>query len=303
VKHVNDPFSAESASVKVENSIYLPDITVALADYSQVAATLQLDVSFLGWPGGAFTMFVRSGGKARAVPRTSVIAYEDTMRLLIVEDDRGVAEVLQRGLLSERMAVDLVHDGQDGLDMAVSGSYDALILDLMLPGMGGLEVARELRAGGVSTPILMLTAKDTLNDRLRGFGAGADDYLCKPFAFAELLARLRAIMRRGTPVLADDRLVVGDLVLDRGSHEVTREGRQIHLSPKEFAVLEYLMENVDRVLSRTLILERGWDYAFDSFGNVVDVTIRRLRKAVDEGYEHQLIHTVRTVGYKIKTPP
>ncbi len=225
------------------------------------------------------------------------------MRLLIVEDDRGVADVLRRGLLAEHMTVELVHNGHDGLDLAMKGSYNALILDLMLPDIGGLEVARELRAAGVPTPILMLTAKDALDDRLTGFGAGADDYLCKPFAFAELLARLRAIMRRGTPVLVDDRLVVGDLELDRASHAVTRAGVQVHLSPKEFAVLEYLMENADRVLSRTLILERGWDYALDSFGNVVDVTIRRLRKAIDEGHDYQLIYTVRTVGYKIKTPP
>lgn len=225
------------------------------------------------------------------------------MRLLIVEDDRGVADVLRRGLVAEQMTVELVHNGQDGLDLAMKGSYDVLILDLMLPDMGGLGVARELRATGVPTPILMLTAKDTLDDRLTGFGAGADDYLCKPFAFAELLARLRAIMRRGRPVLVDDRLVVGDLELDRASHEVTRAGLPVQLSPKEFAVLEYLMENADRVLSRTLILERGWDYALDSFSNVVDVTIRRLRKAMDEGHDYQLIYTVRTVGYKIKTPP
>lgn len=247
-------------------------------------------------------MRVRPGETAGALPQATVTAGEGTMRLLIVEDDRGVADVLRRGLSSERMSVEILHDGEDGLDMAMSGAYDALILDLMLPGMGGLEIARELRAGGVHTPILMLTAKDTLDDRLRGFGAGADDYLCKPFAFAELLARLRALMRRSAPRLADDRLVVGDLELDRASHEVIRAGQSIHLSPKEFGVLEHLMENADRVLSRTLILERGWDYALDSFGNVVDVTIRRLRKAVDEGYEHQLIHTVRTVGYKIKTP-
>lgn len=224
------------------------------------------------------------------------------MRLLVVEDDRGVADVLQRGLLADRIAVELAHSGQDGLDMAMRGSYDALILDLMLPGVGGLEVTRRLRDAGIATPILMLTAKDSLDDRLIGFQSGADDYLCKPFAFAELLARLRAVMRRGTRLLADDRLVVGDLELNRASHEVTRAGQPVHLSPKEFAVLEYLMENADRVLTRTLILERGWDYALDSFGNVVDVTIRRLRKAIDDGHEYQLICTVRTVGYKIKTP-
>jgi len=173
---------------------------------------------------------------------------------------------------------------------------------VMLPGLDGLELARRLRAEHLSVPILMLTARDALHDRLRGFDAGADDYLPKPFAFEELLARLRAITRRAGATPEDDRLVVGDLVLDRRSHEVTRAGRPLDLSPKEYALLEYLMRHPGQVLSRTLILERVWDYGFDSFANVVDATIRRLRKAVDEGFEQPLIHTVRGVGYKIKAP-
>jgi DNA-binding response OmpR family regulator len=166
--------------------------------------------------------------------------------------------------------------------------------------MDGLEIARRLREEQLTVPVLMLTARDTLHDRLRGFDVGADDYLTKPFAFEELLARLRAITRRGGRRTDEDRLVVGDLVLDRVAHEVQRGGAPIALSPKEFALLEYLMRHPGQVLSRTMIMERVWDYGFGSFANVVDATIRRLRKAVDEGFEQQLIQTVRGVGYKIK---
>jgi len=221
------------------------------------------------------------------------------MHVLVVEDDRSLADLLQRGLTQERHVVDVAHDGDEGLERAESGIYDALILDVMLPGRDGLEIARRLRAARIAAPILMLTARDALHDRLRGFDAGADDYLAKPFAFEELLARLRAIMRR-TGAAAADQLVVGDLVLDDRAHEVTRAGRTIDLSPKEYALLEYLMRHPGQVLSRTLIMERVWDYGSDAFANVVDVTIRRLRKAVDEGFEGPLIHTVRGVGYKIK---
>ncbi len=221
------------------------------------------------------------------------------MHVLVVEDDRSLADLLRRGLTQERHVVDVAHDGDEGLERAESGIYDALILDVMLPGRDGLEIARRLRAARIAVPILMLTARDALHDRLRGFDAGADDYLAKPFAFEELLARLRAIMRR-TGATADDQLVVGDLVLDDRAHEVTRAGRIIDLSPKEYALLEYLMRHPGQVLSRTLIMERVWDYGSDAFANVVDVTIRRLRKAVDEGFEGPLIHTVRGVGYKIK---
>ena len=224
------------------------------------------------------------------------------MHLLIVEDDRALADLLRRGLTQERYIVDVVHDGHNGLEQAGSGVFDAVILDVMLPGIDGLEVSRRLRADGAIIPILMLTARDALRDRLRGFDAGADDYLPKPFAFEELLARVRAILRRSGSPAEDDRLVVGDLVLDRRGHEVTRGGRPIDLSPKEFALLEYLMRHPGQVLSRTLILERVWDYGFDSFANVVDATIRRLRRAVDEEFPTPLIHTVRGVGYKIKAP-
>ena len=224
------------------------------------------------------------------------------MHLLVVEDDRSLADLLRRGLTQERHVVDVSHDGAEGLERAESEAYDALILDLMLPGIDGLEIARLLRADRNPVPILMLTARDGLHDRLKGFDAGADDYLSKPFAFEELRARLRAITRRaGTRTPAeDDRLIVGDLVLDLRAHEATRAGRTLDLSPKEFALLEYLMRHPGQVMSRTLILERVWDYGFDSFANVVDATIRRLRKEVDEDFAQPLIHTVRGVGYKIK---
>lgn len=226
---------------------------------------------------------------------------ERRLHLLVVEDDRALAGLLRKGLTEERHVVDVVYDGHEAFDRAESGAYDAVILDVMLPGMDGLAVARRLRADGVGTPVLMLTARDTLHDRLRGFDAGADDYLSKPFAFEELLARLRAIIRRGAvAVVEEDRLIVGDLVMDRRAHEVTRAGQPIDLAPKEYALLEYLMRHPGQVLSRTLILERVWDYGFDSFANVVDATIRRLRKVVDEDFAQPLIHTVRGVGYKIK---
>jgi DNA-binding response OmpR family regulator len=221
------------------------------------------------------------------------------MHLLVVEDNRSLADLLRKGLEEERNVVEVATTGEEGLYRAEGGTYDAVILDLMLPDLDGLEIARRLRAEKNAVPILMLTARDTLSDRLRGFDEGADDYLTKPFSFQELLARLRAITRRG-PALRDDTLTVDDLVLDRRSHEVTRGDKRIHLTPKEYALLEYLMERPGQVLSRTLILERIWDYAFTSFGNVVDVTVRRLRKAVDDGADRQLIQTVRGVGYKIQ---
>jgi len=228
------------------------------------------------------------------------------MHLLVVEDDWSLADLVRRGLAQERHVVDVAHDGAEGLERAESGVYDALILDLMLPGLGGLDIARRLRADANRVPILMLTARDALHDRLKGFDAGADDYLPKPFAFEELLARLRAITRRASggadAAPESERLVVGDLVLDLRAHEATRAGRSLELSPKEFALLEYLMRHPGQVMSRTLILERVWDYGFDSFANVVDATVRRLRKVVDEGYDTPLIHTVRGVGYKIKAP-
>ena len=224
------------------------------------------------------------------------------MHVLVVEDDRALADLLRRGLTQEYYTVDVAHEGIGGLERAESGAYDAMVLDVMLPGMDGLQIARRLRAEGSNLPILMLTARDALHDKLGGFSAGADDYLAKPFAFEELLARLRACARRSSPQIEQDRLTAGDLVLDRRAHEVIRAGKTLDLTPKEFALLEYLMRHPGQVLSRTLILERVWDYSFDSLANVVDATIRRLRKVVDEGFAYPLIHTVRGVGYKLKVP-
>jgi DNA-binding response OmpR family regulator len=222
------------------------------------------------------------------------------MRLLVVEDDRSLAEALRRGLVQEGNVVDVAHRGDEGMELAASGVHDAVIMDVMLPGIDGMEAAKRLRAQGLHVPILMLTARDALTDRLAGFDAGADDYLTKPFAFQELLARLRAIGRRGGAPIEDERLVVGDLVMDTRSHEVSRGGKVIDLAPREYALLEFLMRNQGQALSRTMILDRVWEYGFDSFANVVDATILRLRKAIDDGYDQQLIQTVRGVGYRIK---
>ena len=222
------------------------------------------------------------------------------MRLLVVEDDRSLAEALRRGLSQEGHVVDVVHDGAEGLDLAESGVHDAVVLDVMLPVLDGMTVARRLRAENIHVPVLMLTARDALPDRISGFNAGADDYLTKPFAFEELLARLRAITRRGGAPIAEERLIVGDLMMDTRSREVTRAGKIIDLPPREYALLEYLMRHPGQALSRTMILDRVWEYGFDSFANVVDAAILRLRKAVDEGFDRPLIQTVRGVGYRIK---
>jgi DNA-binding response OmpR family regulator len=225
------------------------------------------------------------------------------MHILVVEDDRTLTELLVRGLTREAYTVDVVQDGDDGLARALRGAYDAVILDVMLPAVDGLEIVRRLRVAGVRTPVLMLTARDALYDRLRGFSAGADDYLPKPFAFEELLARLRAIVRRGSLPQDEGRLVVGDLVLDPRAHEVWRAGKPITLSPREFALLEYLMRHPGQVLSQTMIREQVWqDDGVGAFANVVEAAIHRLRKAVDDGDSTPLIQTIRGVGYKIKAP-
>ena len=224
------------------------------------------------------------------------------MHVLVVEDDRPLADLLRRGLLQEHYTVDVAYDGNEGWDRAGAGIHDALVLDVMLPALDGLSIARGLRQAGITVPILMLTARDALHDRLRGFESGADDYLAKPFALEELLARLRAITRRSGGTTDPDRLEIGEVVLDRRSHTVMRAERPIELRPKEFALLEYLMRHPGQVLSRTLILDRVWDYGFDAMGNVVDATILRLRKAIDEDFERPVIGTVRGVGYKFNVP-
>jgi heavy metal response regulator len=221
------------------------------------------------------------------------------MRILVVEDEKKVARFIQQGLEEEHYAVEIAGDGETGALLAEAGTYDLIILDVMLPGMNGIEVTRRLRAARVPTPILMLTAKTATEDKVAGLDSGADDYLTKPFAFAELLARVRSLLRRGsldkTTVLA-----VADLELDMVTHRARRAGRAIDLTAKEYALLEYFMRNKDRVLSRTIISEHIWDYNFDTGTNLIDVYVSHLRTKIDSGHERKLIHTVRGVGYVMR---
>jgi DNA-binding response OmpR family regulator len=223
------------------------------------------------------------------------------MHILVVEDEHRLATLLRRVLVEERHSVDVAHDGIEGLDLAASDTYDLVILDVMLPGLGGVEVCRQARADGVQTPVLMLTARGSVEDRVVGLNAGADDYLVKPFAMEELLARVNALLRRrdreieSTPVLR-----VGDLTLDLVKHEVRRGARIIELTAKEFALLDYLMRHPGQVLTRTQITDRVWRYDLDALSNVVDTYIHYLRDKIDRGMGRPLIKTVRGVGYKIE---
>jgi len=221
------------------------------------------------------------------------------MKILVVEDDPTVGPYVKRGLEEHQNHVDLVDDGLEALRLASGGLYDLMVLDLRLPGMTGLEIVRTLRDRGVTTPILILTAQDAVDFKVQVLRAGADDYVTKPFSFEELLARVEAIGRRPKQV-APPAMVVGDLSLDTGTREVRRAGELLDLTPKEYAVLEYLMRHAGRVMSRTLITEYAWDYHFDPGTNIVDVVINRLRKKVDSGQDTRLIHTVRGVGYVVK---
>jgi DNA-binding response OmpR family regulator len=221
------------------------------------------------------------------------------MKILVVEDDPTVGPYVKRGLEEHQNQVDLVDDGLEALRLASGGLYDLVVLDLRLPGMTGLEIVRTLRDRGVTTPILILTAQDAVDFKVQTLRAGADDYVTKPFAFEELLARVEAIGRRPKQV-APPAMVVGDLSLDTGTREVRRDGELLDLTPKEYAVLAYLMRHAGRVMSRTLITEYAWDYHFDPGTNIVDVVINRLRKKVDSGHKTRLIHTVRGVGYVVK---
>ncbi len=221
------------------------------------------------------------------------------MRILVVEDDRKVGQFIRKGLEEEGYAVDLATDGETAVSMALDRLHDAVVLDVMLPRKPGLQVVRELRRAKVATPVLLLTARDAVEDKVQGLDAGADDYLTKPFAFAELLARLRALVRRGTEGRLPQ-LQVADLVLEPATRTVRRGDNPIALTNREFALLEYLMRNQGRVLSRTMIAERVWDYSFDSTTNVIDVYVNYLRKKIDAGREPKLLHTVRGVGYVLK---
>ena len=221
------------------------------------------------------------------------------MRVLVVEDNPDMGPYLEQGLREHGFAVDLVTDGNRGLEYALTGVYDLLILDRMLPGRDGLDILRRLRAGKVRTPVIFLTARSGVTDRVEGLDSGADDYLIKPFSFAEFLARIRVVLRRGLETQPTV-LRVGDLSLDPSTHLVERGGARIELSTKQFALLHYLMRHAGQVVSRTMIQEHVWNYQFDGLTNVVDVHINRLRNKVDRGFNRALIHTLRGVGYVLR---
>lgn len=221
------------------------------------------------------------------------------MRILVVEDEPKVARFIERGLKEEYFAVDVAHDGEEALRFAQCGHYSLIVLDILLPKKDGMQVLHELRAKGNKTLVLMLTARDTVNDRVSGLNSGADDYLTKPFAFEELLARVRALLRRGQSA-EPTKLQVANLVLDPVSREVRRGDQVISLTAKEFALLDYLMRRAGRIVTRTQIAEQVWDYHFDSTTNVIDVYVHYLRSKIDHDFSVPLIHTVRGVGYVLK---
>jgi heavy metal response regulator len=220
------------------------------------------------------------------------------MRVLIIEDEPGVAQFVQQGLTEAGYAIDVARDGADGLDFALAKTYDAIVLDIMLPKMNGLAVLRELRDQRIKTPVLLLTARDTVDDRVQGLDIGADDYLVKPFAFPELLARLRALLRR-PPLQANTILQIGDLEMDPSRREVRRAGQVIELSQREFSLLELFLRHPNQVLTRTQIIEHVWNFNFYSETKVVDVYIGYLRRKLEQGFAYPLIHTIRGVGYRL----
>ena len=222
------------------------------------------------------------------------------MRLLVVEDEIHLQTIIKKRLLKEHYSVDACGDGLEALDYLAVSPYDAVILDIMLPGLSGIEVLKRIRAEGNRVPVLFLTARDGVDDRVKGLDCGADDYLVKPFAFEELLARIRVMLRRTTEHTTDE-LTLGDLTVDLKSHQVRRAGKSVELSGKEFAMLEYLMRNQGRVLSREQIEQHVWNFDYEGGSNMVDVYIRYLRKKIDEGFEQKLIHTVRGAGYVMRT--
>jgi DNA-binding response OmpR family regulator len=224
------------------------------------------------------------------------------MRILVVEDNHRLNSSLASSLAHEGYSIDSAYDGQEGQDLAEMTSYDLIILDIMLPKKDGLDVCRDLRRRRIHTPILLLTARDTVDDRVQGLDFGADDYLVKPFAMRELLARLRALLRRQQPS-KQGRLEMGNLVIDPVTHTVEREGRPLDLTPKEFALLEYLMYHPNQVVTREMIEQHIWNYDFECESNVIDVYVRRLRRKIDDPFEIKLLTTVRGVGYRLQPPP
>ena len=224
------------------------------------------------------------------------------MRLLVVEDDPHIAEFVRTGLQEAGYAVDHAVDGEEAYALAVNEPYDAAVIDLMLPRLDGLALIERMRGTGVATPVLILSAKRTVDDRVRGLQAGGDDYLTKPFAFADLLARVQALVRRSTGAPEATRLAAGPVALDLLAREAKRAGEPLDLQPREFALLEYLVRNADRVVSKTAIHQHVWDFDFNPQTNVVEVLVHRLRQKVDDGFEPKLIHTVRGAGYVLRTP-
>lgn len=222
------------------------------------------------------------------------------MRILVVEDDRKIASFVVKGLKQSGFAVDHCADGEAGLLLARSTEYDAAVIDIMLPKLDGLSLVQQLRKDGVQTPVIFLSAKAAVDDRVKGLQAGGDDYLTKPFAFSELLARVQALIRRATQSTEPTRLTVGDLTLDLLTREVIRAGQKIELQTREFSLLEYLMRHAGRVVTKTMILEHVWDYSFDPQTNVVDVLVHRLRSKVDKDFPKKMISTLRGVGYVLK---
>ena len=221
------------------------------------------------------------------------------MRILVVEDEKKVASFVKKGLEEEYFSVDVAHNGKEGLDLASTEEYDIIVLDIMIPFIDGITLTKELRSRDITTPILLLTVKDSTKDKVEGLNAGADDYVTKPFAFEELIARIRALIRRNEdkkPTL----LTIDDLTLDLISHTVKRNGNEIVLTPKEYSILEYLMHNKNKIISRTKLVEHVYDYHFDTETNIIDVYINKLRSKIDQGADKQLIHTVRGIGYIIK---
>jgi two-component system OmpR family response regulator len=222
------------------------------------------------------------------------------LRILVVEDDQKTASFIIKGLMQAGFTVDCAADGEDGLHLALTGPYDAAVIDIMLPKLDGLGLIEELRRQKINTPIIILSARHSVDDRVRGLNKGSDDYLTKPFSFTELLARIQALIRRASHSAETSSLTFGDLSLNLFNREVIRGGKKIDLQPREFALLEYLMRNAERVVSKTMIMEHLWNYCFDPQTNVVDVLVCRLRNKVDRGFEKKIIHTLRGVGYALK---
>jgi two-component system OmpR family response regulator len=230
-----------------------------------------------------------------------LIILSTTMRLLLVEDDKKISSFVRKGLAEAGFTVDCAFDGREGLHLALSEPYDVAVMDIMLPVLNGLAIIAKIRDRKINTPVLVLSAKRSVDEIVRGLQAGGDDYLIKPFTFSELLARVQALVRRASGAVEPARLVFGELSVDLLKREVVRNGRKIDLQPREFALLEYLMRNSTRVVSKTMILEHVWGYNFDPQTNVVDVLVCRLRKQLEIGADEKLIHTVRGAGYVLKT--